>query len=264
MSTKAERRAQARREREARERAEQASATRRRRLVQLGIAAALALVVVGAAILISRGGGGDDEVAATGDDAALASQGREVAALFEGIPQDGTVLGDPDAPATLIEFADLQCPFCADFAGDVLPTVVNDYVRAGRLKIDLQLLSFLGEDSVRAGRMAAAAGGQDLMWPFVELFYRNQGQENSGYATDDFLRRIGGAVPGLDVDRALAARETPAAGDVLQAATDQAEQLGATSTPAFYVRRGGRLRPVQVDQLTPEAFTTALDAALRG
>lgn len=263
MSTKAERRAQARQEREAREQAERASATRRRRLVQLGIAAALALVVVGAAILISRGGG-DDEVAATGDDAALAAQGREVAALFEGIPQDGTVLGDPDAPATLIEFADLQCPFCADFAGDVLPTVVDDYVRDGRLKIDLQLLSFLGDDSVRAGRMAAAAGEQDLMWPFVELFYRNQGQENSGYATDDFLRRIGGAVPGLDVDRALAEREDPAAADVLQSATEEAEQLGATSTPTFFVRSDGRLRPVEVEQLTPEAFTTALDAALRG
>jgi protein-disulfide isomerase len=67
------------------------------------------------------------------------------------------------APATLTEFADLHCPFCADYARDVLPAVVDRYVRTGRLRLELQLLAFLGDDSLRGGRMAAAAARQDRL-----------------------------------------------------------------------------------------------------
>jgi len=261
MSTKSERRAAARAIREQRERAERRSAERRRRLLQLGGAVALAAVVVVAAVVLS--GGGSEGRASSGG-APSAAQSREVGALFAGIPQRGTVLGDPRAPATLTEFADLQCPFCAEYARDVLPTVVRDYVRPGRLKLDLQLMSFLGPDSVRAARMAAAAGMQNRMWPFAELFYRDQGQENSGYVTDAFLRGIGSAVPGLDVQRALRQRSSPAAARAVQAATRAADHAGVESTPTFFVTRGGgQPRALELQTLTPGEFTAKLDAALR-
>jgi hypothetical protein len=155
---------------------------RRRIVVRLGLIAALALVVVVAAAV--AGPGGDDSVAP-------AAQSR----LFDGIPQDGIALGSPKARAVLTEFADLQCPFCAGYARDVLPTVVERYVRTGRLRLELHLLTFLGEDSVRSGAMAAAAAQQDRLWSFTDSFYHHQGAENSGYATDDFLRGIGEATP---------------------------------------------------------------------
>jgi len=56
--------------------------------------------------------------------------------------------------------------------------------------------------------MAAAAASQDRLWPFVDAFYRSQGSENSGYADDAFLRRVGTAA-GLDVDTALRDRDAP-------------------------------------------------------
>ncbi len=263
MSTKSERRAAARAIREQQERAERRSAERRRRLLQLGGAVALAAVVVVVAAVVLSGGGGSEGRASSGG-APSAAQSREVGALFAGIPQRGTVLGDPRAPATLTEFADLQCPFCAEYARDVLPTVVRDYVRPGRLKLDLQLMSFIGPDSVRAARMAAAAGMQNRMWPFAELFYRDQGQENSGYVTDGFLRGIGSAVPGLDVQRALRQRSSPAASRAVQAAARAADHAGVESTPTFFVTRGGGPpRALELQTLTPGEFTAKLDAALR-
>jgi protein-disulfide isomerase len=113
---------------------------------------------------------------------------------------DGISLGSPDAPATLIEFADLQCPFCAASARDELPPVVERYVRAGRLRLELHVLAFLGEDSVPGAAMAAAAAHQDRLWSFTDAFYRSQGPENSGYVTDDFLRATGEAA---ELDAAL-------------------------------------------------------------
>lgn len=60
------------------------------------------------------------------------------------------------------------------------PTVVRRYVRPGRVRLDLYTLTFIGPDSERAAGVAAAAAQQDAMWPFAELFFRNQGPENSG------------------------------------------------------------------------------------
>ena len=68
--------------------------------------------------------------------------------MFDGIPQDGVALGDPDAPITLVEFADLQCPFCAEWAIEALPVYVEDYVRTGQMRIEFRPLTFIGNDSV--------------------------------------------------------------------------------------------------------------------
>jgi protein-disulfide isomerase len=182
--------------------------------------------------------------------------------LFAGIPQDGTSLGAPGAPATLTEFADLQCPFCADYARTVLPAVVDRYVRTGRVRLELRVLAFLGDDSVRGGRMAAAAASQDRLWPFVDAFYRHQGSENSGYADDAFLQRVGAAAE-LDVQAALRDRDAPGASAWLTTAQRDADRLRVQGTPSFSLRVGdGKPVAVQPRALTPESFAAALDAAL--
>jgi protein-disulfide isomerase len=252
MSSRVERKAAARAARLAAEADARRRAARRRAVVRLAALASIALVVVAAAVLL--GSRADTRAAAPPADAA---------ALFYGLPQDGIALGSPNAPATLVEFADLQCPYCAVYARDVLPTVVDRYVRTGRLRLELHLRAFLGEDSRRGALLAAAAGRQERLWPFVDAFYRNQGTENSGYATDDFLRGIAKATDGLDVERALADRDHRATQRTLDVAEQLAARLGSESTPAFYLRRGdGALAPLEISALTPEAFTKALDDAL--
>ena len=69
-------------------------------------------------------------------------------------PRTGTAIGSPDAPVTLVEFADLQCPFCAQWATDAFPDLVEEYVRPGRLRIEFRGLAFIGPDSEKALRAA--------------------------------------------------------------------------------------------------------------
>jgi len=222
-----------------------------RRLAALTLAAA---VLVAAAIVLTR----PDSAARV----SAAPPPSAVAPRFAGLAQRWTALGDPGAPATLTEFADLQCPFCGDYARDVLPSVVGRYVRTGRVRLDFEVLAFIGPDSVRAARMAMAAAAQDRLWPFVGAFYAGQGQENSGYVTDAFLARAGRAA-GLDVTAALAQRHGPAARRALAAAARAAKRLRVRSTPSFWLRVRGRA-PVEVvpRELTPPAFASALDRAL--
>lgn len=206
------------------------------RLGLLAAAAAVAVVVVVAAIVISQSGADDEE----------ASSPPRV----ERIAQDGVSLGDPDAPATLVEFADLQCPFCAEFATGELPRVIDEYVRPGRLRLELRLLAFLGPDSVRGRQVAHAAALQDRMWGYTDRFFRDQGPENSGYATDAFLQRLARQTPGLDVEQLSQAFGNAEA----EALTRQAERLGrqlqVDGTPSFYlVRDGGEPEQIEIDQL---------------
>jgi protein-disulfide isomerase len=225
---------------------------RSRALLQLGAVVALAAIVVVAAILLS-GGNGDDGTAPKGQED-----------LYAGIPQAGIHLGKAGAPATLVEIADLQCPFCAAYSREALPSVVRDYVRPGRVRYELHFRSFLGRDSVRAAGAAAYAASENRMYQFADVFYRNQGPEESGYADSAFIRSIAGQVDGLDPAKAAAAADDPLGWPAVKAGEVFARRLGSTSTPDFYVRKGGRLAPLNVQGTAPEDYARALDAALAG
>jgi protein-disulfide isomerase len=234
--------------------------TRRQALVLLGTALAVALALV-TVLVVASGGGDKTSPAPRPASAGSAAQGaREVAARLKGIPQDGITLGRPDAPVTLVEFADLQCPFCRDYALQVFPLVVRDYVATGKVRVEFRDLAFLGPDSTKAARAAAAAGAQDKLWNFVEVFYLNQGEENSGYVTDAFLDRMFRAIPGLHVAKAKAdAARGEGTGNV-DAGRRLADRHGIDGTPSFlYGRTGGRMKVLKSDSVTFAQFRAALD-----
>jgi protein-disulfide isomerase len=188
---------------------------------------------------------------------------RQTLALFAGIPQHGNTLGDPHAPLTLVEFGDLQCPSCALFAQNALPSIVARYVRPGRVLLVFRGLHFIGSDSLRAARMAYALGEQDHLWQFIDLMYRNQGLENSSYVTDTYLSALAGAAGPVDVARALSERNSPTVQSQIDQAQALAQQLHLQSTPAFLLSRTGappqRFSPAGLD---PESFSGPLDKLL--
>ena len=230
------------------------------RLWQLGgvIVAAAVLVAIAVAVF-------------TGGSTPVLRPGRPVPhtaaaqALFAGVPEQGPALGAPGAPVTLVEFADLQCPVCAAFARDTLPTLVRREVRPGRLRIVFAPLTFIGADSGHGAQMALAAGEQDRLWPFVDLFFANQREENSGYVDDAFLTALAQATAGLDPARALAARTQPAVARDLDSASAEAKRLHVDSTPSFALSKTGST-PVSFSpaDLQVGAFEAAIERLARG
>jgi protein-disulfide isomerase len=228
--------------------------------LQLALVTVLATVVVVVAVILS--GGGDDEAPVAPATTSGETAAEEVAALYEGIPQKGMRLGKADAPATLVEIADLQCPFCAMYSTQALPTIVQDYVRTGKIAYELRIRSFLGRDSVRAAGAAAEAANEDKLYEFADLFYRNQGPENSDYADADFIREIAGQVDGLDVEAVVAAADDPLSYPAVERNEMFARRIGSTGTPDFYLRKNGKLTQLNVQGTSPEDYAAALDAAL--
>lgn len=160
---------------------------------------------------------------------------HDVTKILRGIPQEGTRLGDPDAPLVLVEFADLQCPYCKEFAATSWPNIVQRYVRTGKLRMELRLMDFLGPDSGKASKAIMAAALQNRMWDASMRFYDVQGQENSGYVTERFLRDVLGGVRGLDLARAMRDRSSPQIRDDLAAVHSLQSRYAVTSTPTVLI-----------------------------
>lgn len=230
--------------------------------------APLALALLAAVSLAACGGG--DEPAPAAAPAPPASGTQQGAAPdkfteLDGIAQDGAVLGDPNAPVTLVEYADLQCPFCADWSTGALPTVIEEYVRTGKVQLRFNGMAFIGPDSEKALRAVNAAGLQDRMWQMVELLYLNQGGENDGWVTDDLLRRLGLLVPDLDVEKMLADMGSDEVTALVEASVADAAQNGIESTPSFRAgKTGGTLETVEIDSLDAGGITPKLDELLGG
>lgn len=168
----------------------------------------------------------------------------EVASLLKGIPQQNLALGDPNAPVTLINYSDLKCPVCEKFSVNILPQIITDYVRTGKLRIVFQYQTFVGRqktpgDSERGARFGLAAGQQNKMWDYVELFYHNQQNEDTTFVTDEFLTNLGNDIVGLDVQQAFSQTDSDAVTQELNDQNKAFAATGFTGVPSFQIGRTG-------------------------
>jgi protein-disulfide isomerase len=216
---------------------------------------ALAAVAVVLAVVLSNGGSSNP----TTTNASTLPDAGTVAQMFSGIPQHGTALGVPTAPVTMVEYIDLQCPFCRDFELNVLPKILHD-VRTGELLIQARPIAFIGQDSRRGRDAALAAAAQNRFFEFAQLLYLNQGTENTGWLNDSIISSAFASIRGLDVQAAQNARSSSAVKAQEARFDRQAVADKLSGTPLVLVgKTGGRL--TEVDN-TVEAISAAIDRAL--
>ena len=249
--TRKQRREQARAQRKAVEQEQLAAAARRTRLTQLGIVVA---VVIAAVVVILIATGGSSKTAPKSGTKQANHTVAEVSTLIGGIPQNGGVLGSPNAPVTLQYFGDLECPGCQQFTLGTLPAVIPQWVRSGKLKIEYRNLETATREPevFRTQQVAAlAAGKQQKAWYYIELFYHEQGEEGSGYVTEAYLRNLGEQVPGLNMSTWMTDRQDQALANQVVADGQAANAAGFNSTPSFLIgKTGGAMKTWE-----PTSFT---------
>jgi protein-disulfide isomerase len=227
--------------------------------VLVGAGLLLAAVVAGIVLAVSLTGSSKKRAVEPLPGAA------DVVRTFNGIRQSGQVLGAPAAPVTLIEYIDLQCPSCRLFETQVMPSIVERYVRPGRVKVEARPVAIIGDDSRLGQRAALAAGLQNHLFDFSQLLYSVQGAENSGWLDETAVRSAAASIPGLDGQALVGGRGSARVKAAVAQIETQARDDGVSGTPTVLVARKGA-RPVEV---TPgyipsvDALAAALDRALR-
>lgn len=233
MASRAQQKEQARAQRLAEEQARSEHARRQRRLRLLAIAGLIALAVVGVAIAVANSGG--SSTLKSGSSASAVSS--QVEQLLGGIPQSGATLGNSKAPVTMTYYGDLQCPVCMAFTlNGGFPQLVANDVRSGRVQVVYRNLETATSDpqTFQTQQVAAlAAGKQNRFWDYAELFYRQQGVENSGYVTDAFLTGLARQIPGLNSSAWSSARNDSSLVAQIQSDARLAAAAGATATPTL-------------------------------
>jgi protein-disulfide isomerase len=153
--------------------------------------------------------------------------------------QDGTTLGRADAPVTVDEYVDFQCPYCGQLARNLQPRIVSDFVATGKVRLVAHDLAFLGQgrspdESTDAAVAAACAARQGKYWPYHDYLFANQfAKEDSGAFSRDRLEAIAEAV-GLDRSAFDACFDDPAIRAQVAADTNAAFGKGINQTPTLY------------------------------
>jgi protein-disulfide isomerase len=265
--TRKQRREQARTERKAVEEASAAQSAQRKRLIQLGGIAAVVVVII-AVILVATGSGGSKSAPAP-KSAAASAAAASVISLLEGIPQNGIAIGNPNAPVTIQYFGDLECPFCKEFTLGALAPLIKKYVRTGKVKIEYRSMQTATREreTFQTQQVAAlAAGKQNLMLYYIELFYHEQGEEGSGYVTESYLQGLAAQVPGLNLSDWSSARSNPAYANTVISDAQAANTNGFTGTPSFLIgKTGGSMQKLENPSFTdPSSFEATIEKLLKG
>jgi protein-disulfide isomerase len=160
----------------------------------VGIVAILGIFIVGGVYLIFSGGSSDEVVAPT---ALTTDEGLETGMTADMRPY----IGSKDAPVTIYEFADFQCPHCRDFSREGARQMKDELISTGRAKLVWVNFPILGTESNEAAKGAVCASEQGQFWTFHDWLFMNQSvQSNRGGFSEDRLAQIASKIDGMDVD----------------------------------------------------------------
>jgi protein-disulfide isomerase len=217
-------------------------------------------------IAIAAGGGGSKKPPAEGSKAEREAVAN-VNATLAGTTQSGMTLGSSTAPVTLVYFGDLQCPICRDFTLGALPPIIKKWVATGKVRIEYKSLETATHEPevFKSQQIAAmAAGKQAKGWNYIELFYHQQGEENSAYVTEEFLEKLARQSA---VDKATWTndRKDPALDNQIATDAQLANTNGFNGTPSFLIgHSGGALKKLEYSSLTdPSSFDHAIEEQLK-
>jgi protein-disulfide isomerase len=253
---------QARRQRQQVGRPPVRSTEGRRASPRMLLAASSGLVLLAAAIvLVVVLGGGSGSSGASGT---TLPDANAVLREFEGIPQQGFVLGKATAPVTLREYIDLQCPACRAFETAVMPAIIRRYVRPGKVKVEARVIAFIGPDSERGRKAAIAAARQNRLFDFTQLLYFNQGAENSGWLDDQMVADAAASIPGVDVKTLQEQADSSATTAQAVRFDDESRVDGVQGTPTLLAgKTGQKLTSLGSGVPSVQQLSTVLDRALK-
>lgn len=152
----------------------------------------------------------------------------------------GVTKGDPNAPITIVEFADYQCPGCGAFALSVKPQVELSYVQSGKAKFTFFDFPLVNNHphAFLAARAARCAGDQDRFWEYQDALFRNQPTWSAKTeVVGDFVDYA--EATGLDTESFEACLKSDRHADVVTANMELGNQLGIPGTPTIMVSEGG-------------------------
>ncbi len=162
------------------------------------------------------------------------TQGGGSIERVQSISAEGRTRGVDDAPVTIIEFADFQCPQCRRFAETSGNQIEEEYVANDLVRMEFRNMAFIGAESVFAAEAAQCANDQGMFWEYHDLLFDEQRGENDGAFSPRRLKRFAGEL-GLDQEAFDSCLDTAQYRQMVLDETEAAGDAGVTSTPTVFI-----------------------------
>lgn len=146
-----------------------------------------------------------------------------------------SILGNPSAQITIVEFGDYQCHQCYNWFHNTKPTVFQNYVDAGKVNFVFMDLAFLGKDSLKAAQASYCAEDQGKYWEYHnQLYTAQESQIDNGWANSQRLKAFAFSL-GLDMELFDSCLDSGKYTKRVQYNIAEAKKLGANGTPTFFI-----------------------------
>ena len=157
---------------------------------------------------------------------------QKLAALVE---NGSPILGNIDAPLTLVEFGDYQCSFCKKHFVQTHDLIMKNYVATGNVKILFKdMIVTPGEDSIHAAHATHCAKDQGMFWKYHYMLYNNWEGENTGWITDDSLNKFAENID-LNMNEFSKCMTEKKWMNLINASQEDAKIMGIGGTPSFFL-----------------------------
>ena len=146
-----------------------------------------------------------------------------------------SILGNPSAPLTIVEFGDYQCHQCYNWFHNTKPSVFQNYIDTGKVNFIFMDLAFLGKDSQKAAQASYCAEDQGKYWEYHnQLYTAQESQIDNGWANPERLKAFAFSL-GLDMELFESCLDSGKYTKRVQYNTAEAKKLGANGTPTFFI-----------------------------
>ena len=199
----------------------------------LAIGATIATVAIIVAFLGFQGFSSEPELVIAPTPNAQ-EQGPKNVTITTFLANGSPILGDPNAPVTLVEFGDYQCHFCNVFFHSTEEDILTNYVETGKVRMIFKDYNIIGPDSISASHGAHCANEQGMFWEYHDILYSNWTGENNGWASSENLAKFAQEID-LNIEEWSECMTNGTHAQVILASNDDARALELTGTPAFFV-----------------------------
>ncbi len=166
------------------------------------------------------------------------------------IKNGSPILGSVDAPLTLVEFGDYQCSFCKRHFDQTHNLIMKNYVETNKVKIVFKdLIVTPGKDSMYAAHATHCAKDQGMFWKYHYMLYNNWEGESTGWVTSDNLNKFAKNI-GLDINKFSKCMSEDKWMELINASQDDANTLGVTGTPSFFLISSWQETDEQENEIT--------------
>jgi protein-disulfide isomerase len=168
------------------------------------------------------------------------------------IKSGSPILGNLDAPVTILDFSDFQCPNCGRYVKNTEPILNETYIQTGKASLVYKYFPVVGFDSMNPALAGQCSQEQGLFWQFHKLLFSNQKPIDSGWVSKDNLKNFASQIPGLDLQKFSECLDSEHYKDHINKDLDMAKKYQLRATPSFIIVKND-----DADRTDPDILTGA-------